>query len=204
MAFIPAPNTAQIDMVFMYNGQRCENVYHVQQETPYDQTSLAVLAALFKNWWDTDMRPLCPNTLGLVLIVARSLESESAPTIEYSSGLPIAGAITTVGQLPNNVTVAVKWTTALRGRSYRGRTFHLGLRDDMVTGNTVDPTALTALQGGYQGLIDDLDGLPGDLVVVSRYHNNAPRVTAVVTPVQGFSIDSTVDSQRRRLPGRGS
>lgn len=204
MPFVPVPNVAQVDMVFMYNGQRCENVYHVQQESPYDQTSLAVLATLFRDWWDDEFKAGAPNTLALVLIVARALDTDSSPSIEFSAGLPIQGQVTAAGQLPNNVTQAIKWTTALRGRSYRGRTYHIGLTEDMVIGNTVQEPHLAYQANRYNALLTALDGLPGNLVVVSKIHNGVERTTGIATPVQAVSVDSTVDSQRRRLPGRGA
>lgn len=204
MEFIPVPNCAEIVLRFMYNGQQCANVYHVRQESPYDQTSLAVVAALFADWWNTNFKPNAPNTLALVMIVARSLEAKNAPAIEYTSGMPMQGGDVTHPQLPNNCTVAVKWSTALRGRSFRGRTYHLGLNEDIVTGNTLSASAHSAFIDWYNALLIALDGLPSNLVVVSRFEDNAPRTVGIATDIQAVSIDTTVDSQRRRLPGRGS
>jgi len=48
------------------------------------------------------------------------------------------------------------------------------------------------------------DGLGADWVVVSRFHDNAPRTAGVVSFINAATVvDATVDSQRRRLPGRG-
>jgi hypothetical protein len=50
------------------------------------------------------------------------------------------------------------------------------------------------------------DDLPDAVhVVVSRYHLGAPRVTGIATPVITYlATDNNVDSQRRRLTGRGT
>lgn len=203
MAFVPFPNCASVEMIFTLDGQRIENRYHVEQDSPFDEVSLAVLAALFDNWWTTELRAEQPTSLSLVLIVAKALDTPSSPGVEYSSGLPKAGLFTTTPALPNNVTLAVKWSTGLRGRSFRGRTYHIGLTEDAVAGNTISAGHLSFLIGAYEALIDDLAGLPADLVVASRISNGVERTTGVTTQVSGVSIDATVDSQRRRLPGRG-
>jgi hypothetical protein len=39
--------------------------------------------------------------------------------------------------------------------------------------------------------------------VLSTVHAGAPRVPPILTPITGVAIDSTLDSQRRRLPHRG-
>ena len=44
---------------------------------------------------------------------------------------------------------------------------------------------------------------PWSMVVVSRYENNAPRAEGIATLVDRLSSDGVIDSQRRRLPGRG-
>lgn len=204
MPFVPAPNCASVELIYTSNGQRCENVFNVSQASPFDQVSLAVLAALFKDWFNTELKMDLPGTVTLDLIVAKALDSESAPAIEFSTGLPIAGNMGAWNQLPNNVTVAVRWSTELRGRSYRGRTYHIALSEEQVSGNTVDQVFATAILGRYEQLLDDLDGLNADLVVLSRFHNGAERTTAVATPINRVSLDRTIDSQRRRLPGRGS
>jgi hypothetical protein len=42
------------------------------------------------------------------------------------------------------------------------------------------------------------------MVVVSYYNNGAWRLTATITPIISFAFaDLAIDSQRRRLPGRG-
>jgi hypothetical protein len=191
-------------MVFTANGQRCENVYHVQQDSPFDETSLAILCALFVDWWDDNFKANTPTEVSLTMVIAKALDTDSSPGIEYTTGLPLQGSTAGGIAMPNNVTVAVKWQTGLRGRSYRGRTFHIGLKENDITGNQVVGGVLTALTSGYTALITALTGLPSELVVLSRYHNNAPRVTAVATEVSGCSIDANVDSQRRRLTGRGT
>lgn len=122
--------------------------------------------------------------------------------MEDATGLPLAGTGGSV-QLPNNVTLCIKWTTENRGRSFRGRTYHVGLTESQVTDNEVVAVAMGQFTTAYGALLTDLATAGWPLVIASRYANNQPRITGVATLVTGFSIDPFIDSQRRRLPGRG-
>lgn len=203
MAFIPVPNTASVEMIFTEDGQRIENRYHVRQASTYDVVSLAILGAFFVDWWTDNLKSGCTNSVQLVMVVLRALDSETSPSIEYTTGLPLSGSAISSAALPNHVTVAVRWGTGLRGRSYRGRTYHIGLTEADVAGNTLDATTTSQLITAYAALRDGISSLDAELVVVSRQHNNVPLTTGVATEIVSVSIDRTVDSQRRRLPGRG-
>jgi hypothetical protein len=204
MPFVPIPNVAQVGLVFDYDGQRCMNVFHVEAAVPYTLSTLAPLAAVFLDWWDNNLKEFMPQTLSLVMVYAKAMDSQSAPALEITSGLPIAGTVTTQEQLPNNCTFAVKWATGLRGRSYRGRTFHIGLHNAMVEGNVLGSTWAGDFQDIYELLIDAVDTLSASLVVVSKWENHNARNTGLTTVITSVYVDPTIDSQRRRLPGRGA
>jgi len=73
-----------------------------------------------------------------------------------------------------------------------------------VIGNTVDGAVVLDLQAAY----NDLRSLPFDNpwehCVISRFNAGAPRTTGVATKVTScVVVDPYVDSQRRRLTGRG-
>jgi len=205
MAFIPVENTAQVRMQFLYDGQHVENVYHVKSTGAWDVAGLQDLGDAFIDWWDTNLKAFMPTTGSLQQVVLRDLTTESGLAVERTTGLPLVGTNGSP-QLPNNVTVAVKWSTGLAGRSFRGRTYHIGMPENSTVGNTVSAGPLDDLLAAYDALI----GIPPavdaayTLVVVSLFHNNAPRVAGVATDILDSSIDPTIDSQRRRLPGRGT
>lgn len=202
MQFIPVPNCASVVMAFTYHDQQCMNKYHLESESPFDQASLALAGNLFSGWWSTNFRGYVGASLILNRILLRALDTDHSPAVEYTQGLPLAGQ----GGSPNgpgNVTVAVKWASGLAGRSYRGRTFHLGLPVTQYSGNSLVAGVETTLAGKYNQLITDLDATPWHLVVVSYYTNGAPRTQGVVTEISEASVDVHLDSQRRRLAGRG-
>jgi hypothetical protein len=150
------------------------------------------------------LKAFMPNTGGLVLVSVRDLTTESGLAIERTTGLPLIGTNASP-QLPNNVTVAVKWSTGFAGRSFRGRTYHIGMPENSTVSNQVSAGPLADLNTAYAALI----GVPPatdasmTLVVVSKFHANAPRLAGVTTPILARSINPTIDSQRRRLPERG-
>lgn len=206
MAFVPAPNCARVEMVYTQAGQTMENVYHVKLAAgPFSDSNLIDAAAAFKTWWDTRLKSNVRTEVTLVKILATALDSQTAVGIEYTTGLPIAGTNSSGAPLPNNVTVAIKWLTAARGRSLRGRTYHIGLSSTSVTASEITTAERSVLLTAYGNLFTDLVGLTPALTlsVVSYYSNNALRNSALITPIIDVGVDITLDSQRRRLPGRG-
>lgn len=205
LAFIPVENVAQFRMQFTYDGENCENVYHVLNPSGWDADQLDIMAGGFVSWWDTTLSAFAPGTLVLQRVIGRDLTTESSAAIEYTTGLPMSGENASP-QLPNNVTLAVKWTTGLAGRSFRGRTYHLGMPENSTVGNTVSGGPMADLLAAYFALTGVPSATIGGclLVVVSLVHAGVPRTEGVATEIIGRSIDPTIDSQRRRLPGRGS
>ncbi len=202
MAFVPAVNCCRVEMVFSCEGQIVENVYHVAVGATPTPTIMTNIAAAFKTWWHTHLVAMEPTAVSLNLIRVTDLDDEFAPGIEYVSGLPETGSNVTL-PAPMNVTVAIKWVTGNRGRSFRGRTYHVQLRVDQYTSSTLNGTNAADLKTNYDFLRTDIATAGWQLSVLSTRHNKANRVTGLVTFITGVSVDPTLDSQRRRLPGRG-
>ena len=126
------------------------------------------LAVAMRAWWNINIKPNVPATIFLSKIIVKDMTEQFAPGIEYTAGMPLPGALDTP-RLPMNVTVAVKWTTGMRGRSFRGRTYHVGLFDGCVQNDTVKPDTLGALVTGYTALLEvNSATLAGQWLVVSR------------------------------------
>lgn len=107
--------------------------------------------------------------------------------------------------MPLNVARVVSLRTAKRGRSYRGRVYLSGTPDTVIeTMNTIDATHAANLVSGFNALATLLDGHGFDVVVASKQHNGVETNPAEVNEVIAFAVDVLVDSQRRRLTGRGT
>lgn len=205
MAFVPFNNVIKIEPVFTYGGVIVENVhYYLVDETPDLDTGIS-LADDYIASWTNGIRGSIPGTCTLDKIRVTIMENQNDPGLEhFGTTLPLAG--TGVGdQLPNNCTVAVKWQTMYRGRSYRGRTYHVGIREVDVNANTLIGAFATTLLSFYQSIMTLTGDVgPCNMVVASRVQNGVLRSQGVATQVVNVSIDPTIDSQRRRLPGRGT
>lgn len=200
----PSENVAEATLTFIYDSQYCINKHHFENTAGWDEGSLNNLGTAIREWWDTEIKASAPTTLQLVEIEVVDLTLGSGLGITVATGLPITGTNAAL-QLPNNVTVAVKKGTGLVGRSFRGRTYHIGLTEANVDGNRINASTVTLLTNAYDALREPLGVvIPVDMVVLSEWSGGVQRAAGVATPVTAIAVDPVIDSQRRRLPGRGS
>lgn len=199
-AFIPVPNVAQVDMIYTQDNQPVENVYHYQFAAPPTALDLNNLIDSLKTWETDHGAGLRSDDVALVRIKARDLTTVDGIGVDRQIVPAIVGT-NVAGAMPNNVTLAMTWRTGLAGRSFRGRTYHIGLVKGTLTApNQVSNAGQASLIAAYTLLLDvDPAGSP-PLVVVSRRHANADRLVGIATPVTACTTDGFVDSQRRRLP----
>lgn len=204
MPFQPVPNTALIEWVYMVAGQIVENTYHMRSDVPFTAPELVTAAPDLYNWWGAELAPTISFDVTLLRVELKALDSDTAPFYVYTPGaLAVGGA--GVAAAANNVAFCIKHTTALSGRSGRGRWYLVGIPSTLVVNSAIS-LAQAAL---YTSAFPELDAVIATLghlpVVVSRRTNNALRPTGITNEVTGHSFtDAVVDSQRRRLPGRGS
>lgn len=202
--FIEVPGVIQLQAVYRVVGQTCENVFHCKHTGSIGATELFALTAVVRNWWHTVEKAAHEADVSLVKVMATDLTTQTSLGVEEPATSPSTGTAVGSVTMPNNVTVAVKWLTGLRGRSFRGRTYHVGIRAIQTSGQEITTSMQTLLASNYTTLWTSLNATGDVMGVVSRFHDKAPRVTGVFTPITGLSIDLTLDSQRRRLPGRGN
>lgn len=198
--FVPCPNTAQVEMRYFLNDEKVENVYHFVGASPWTSTLLAALGVAMEAWENTYMKTERGATC--IFYQAYSIDLAVQDGEWDVSGTPIPGTHTGT-MLPNNCALAFKWITSLRGRSFRGRTFHFGITEDQMSANPNSMSAgeVTALENRYRELITLTWPNSGQLVVRSIRHNNAYRSVGVMTPIKDVTVtDPTIDNQRRRLP----
>jgi hypothetical protein len=196
---------AEVELRYLWDGQRCENTLYFHNDDGWDLGALASLAGAVKDWAIGEILPLQSSTVSLVSVKAASLESETALAVETSSGLPVAGSNNNPS-LPNNVSLAIKFSTPFRGRSSRGRNYILGITEESVTANQVTSGFTAAYIAAYGELADAVaTAVSGtSWIVYSRFTDGAERVTGLAQPITDVSFtDNVIDSMRRRLPGRG-
>lgn len=204
MPFQPVPDTASFAIHYDQSGQDVVNVLHVKDTLGWDADKLETVCELIEAWADANLLPLLSNEFGLVRISARDLTTETSYVFEHAVSPPIGGGIAGPA-MPNNVAVTVSLRSGLAGRSNRGRNYVAGIAKSSVTQNTIDATLANGLTAAYTQLIEDVETPDRYLVIVSRVQNGVVLPVGTTVPVESaILVDRVVDSQRRRLPGRGS
>lgn len=201
-AFIPAPNTARVRMVYSLFGQTVMNVFYWQGDAPLIAADLSGLCDEVNTAWAARFKPVQAADVELLYIEATALDTDSSPSVT----LPVAVAGTAAGvSFPGGVTFAVKFSGGVSGRSGRGRMFWIQLHTAQISGDQVVSADATAIVGLIASFFDDVETATGLTHVVTSYcHDGAWRATASNTPVITYiATDNNVDSQRRRLAGRG-
>lgn len=204
MPFIPVTNVAEADMNFTLDGEQMQmtfyGLYNAQPTIPELGTFGEILAA----WFISDLDGAVHSGCILQNVTVTDLTEPSGHQYIASTDLPHAG-VAGGAHLPNNVAIVVSKRTNRTGRSYRGRNYISGLTGaNLADDNHITSALQTLLTLAYFNLKDLLETEGIDMVVVSRYSGGLPRDLGVSELVTNFTVDTTLDSQRRRLPGRGA
>lgn len=210
MPFVPVPNTLAIQVVYELDLQVVENTLYYEKSTGWDATSISEFLNTIRMTIETELLPVLSSTLKLVRVIGTLLDAVDAISLTLSVSPSVAGGDST-DAMASNESFTISFLTASRGRSFRGRNYIAGLTQGIkFDANHVTSTFRTALLAAYTELraIGADDG--AQMVVVSRFSGvdadgkPIPRVTGVTTQITGFATyDTVIDSQRRRLPGRG-
>lgn len=205
MPFIPANDVLQVELFMSWDSQLIETVLHFKPVVAgFNLTQIGDLGDALVTWWNANLKASAPTTLSLTGVKLTDLTDATASVVDISSGLPIVGTSVSPS-MPNNVACVFTKRTAKRGRAYRGRIYHPGLTEAAVVGNTVAAGSVSGFITIYNLLRSfTANTKVWNLVVVSRQFEGQPRLTAEVEKVTGFTSDGIIDSQRRRLPGRGN
>jgi len=193
--FVPIPNAAKITVKGDYFGQLVENVWTCLTSGAPTLGDLESIASVVIANYPAIVEPLS-TSLTISEVTVRYLGDEAGPEVTNVPVTPIAGTNASPG-LPGNVALCVSLRTALAGRRFRGRKYFSGWTEADVVGNQVDAGAVADIVAACNAFIADMiaEGYPLTIVSYTGLTN-----TNVVT---ALCIDPYVDSQRRRLPGRG-
>lgn len=203
MAFIPTPNTARVSLTFTQDGQQLVNVFYFTKDDGYtSEVELEALAQSVVDNWRIHVLPMQVADVTGVIVKAVDTSQPDGFGTEFIDPMTGTNAGTA---MPVNDTFCIKWVTGRVGRSYRGRTYHIGLMSQAVADSKVLVGSATDFVEAYNGWFEAMLADGNQLVIASFTHNGAPRTSAVITFVTGATYaDLNLDSQRRRLPGRGT
>lgn len=203
MAFIPVPNAIKVSLEFIVGGQLVVLTLGFSKASAITLGDLNSAAAGAGGWAQTTLMPLLSNQISYTGVTAYDLSAVDAPKVHVTPASPVAGG--SVGPAEaNNVAYVVSMRTNSRGRGARGRNYVPGVPAAVVNSPTTVTTAFsTALGSAYATLMDNFLSISMPLSVISRYLNKVPRTAGIARPVTSLVTDPNVDSQRRRLAGRG-
>jgi hypothetical protein len=156
--------------------------------------------------WKTYMLPQLTSDYQLRETYAVDLTDNTAPTGTATTSPFPEGAVAEQAA-PGGTCLAFSFRTDGRGRSSRGRNYISGFSEQVISGNNVNSVAqgvlLQALQDYFNTMAASALGL--EHVIISRIESGIPRLNALVQTVTAITlVDGRLDSQRRRLTGRGS
>ncbi len=199
MGFIRLPFGIRVSMEFTIGGKVVVNVYHVAMPDVVVTIDLQAVAETFANWWLVTQSGGFGDGVVLNSVSALNLDTENGEKLTYQVVPPKPGTIISP-VLPNNVALVASFATAQTGRSFQGRAYMVGLTEGLVTGNDIDIGIAATYVGNFITLMTSLLAVGATLVVASFVSLGVPRLEGVATPVDSVSVNTRVDTQRRRLP----
>lgn len=189
-------------MEFVKDGQLVVNVYHVSTSNPITTVNLTALAQVFIDWWNTDGKTQSSAAMALDNVVVTDVSQQNGLQVQVDVSPAVPGTL--VGaDTPSNVAAVVSWRTGQSGRSYRGRTYWGGLIASEVSTNFISAPRIAGMLVAFASLRTAILATGNVLVVASYRANGAPRVVGTPTPINSITMDTRVDTQRRRLPFEG-
>lgn len=204
MAFQPVTNTVQVELLWTYQGQECENTLYFQRNSEWDEATMTAFGGAVLASAIATLLPGGPNSAVLRGVRVTDLTTDFAPSVEVPLTPPQGGS-SSVQAAPNNVTLAITFRTSARGRTARGRNYIVGIQEDEVGNNIVSPSAINRWLAFYDELVSAPFQAVATWVVVSRWSNKVKRTLGLPRPIVSYGpTDDVVDSMRKRLPGRGT
>jgi 3D (Asp-Asp-Asp) domain-containing protein len=211
MPFVPVANGALVEVRMSSMGQQVENTLWFETDATPTEATLTDLADAVGLWWRTNIKPITSSRVSVTEYVATSMDTATSPQVSVPGTVLDVGA-STPNVMPLGSTLTVSFRTGLRGRSFRGRNYVIGMTEDQVDGNSVVAGVAELWRAAYEELIAAATDVGWTWIVASRFSGTdpvtgdpTPRAAAVTTPITAVVVvDDFVDSQRRRLSGRGN
>jgi hypothetical protein len=217
MPFIPALNTAKVVVVQDLHNEVVTNTFHVRKATAWSTPELTTLANTFITWWNDDLANNLSQNMILTRVAARDMTVEDGLAVEVQAPLLSGGQLLSPA-MPGNVALAVKHISGFAGRNRRGRSFVAGMPENGQEGNEITVALTDSIVSAFEVLRGAMVAADQELVVASFYDGTVlelqsngetikvpvARATALLSPILSFSADTFIDSQRRRLAGRGN
>jgi hypothetical protein len=205
MAFQPVPDTARFAIVHQSStGDDVINVLYFRRQGAWGLQELSAAAQTLATVWTNDVMPHLSFGTYLHRVQARGERVVDDVSFEFALSSPVAGG-RTGDPLPYQCSFCVTHLTGLVGRYNRGRTYFGYLSEIDVGSGLISVARANGLRDGLGSVRNIMSNSGWTHVVVSRVRNRVRLPTAVTVDVIGYKYtDLLVDTQRRRVLGRGS
>lgn len=198
------PGVAKIVVKQYLAGVNMFNIFHADggAGTGWTATELAALATAVRNAWQTNFCIYQTNQSGLTEVTAIDLASDLGPQATVTS--TTAGSLTTAA-LSSNAAACLSWKIARRYRGGHPRTYvGGGVVAQLSNPNTWTPLVVSSWITSGLALRTAINGVTTSagnarMSTVHYYRNKALLAVPLVSEITGLTVDSRVDSQRRRL-----
>lgn len=187
----------RVSIVMQRDTRQIVNTFHVYKSAGWTPPDLTTLGAAVQTWWDTFYKPMIPIQYALSNIHMQVYDPLGTPYVADRNVSPaIAGTRPGTAEA-GNVSLSLSLRAGLAGRAYRGRMYLAGLsQNDVAISDLVASTVSALAANAITALIGP--ALPAGMQAVI-FHRNDNLFSTIIAGV----IENIVDSQRRRLPGRG-
>jgi len=204
--FQAVPNVVSVKMIHQVAGQNCLNTFHFLKATPATLADCQQIATAVRDtYWKAKMQQIVTADVFMESIMATALDSQAAPQFQLFMVPGEQNGVLGGMAVPTGSTLVGSYDTAERSRNGRGRTYVSGMPAQQLADPTeVINTYLTSFIEALSALLTVATAVSGTLVVVSRVLAGIQRPTGVPIPVTAITADRYLDSQRRRLFGRGT
>lgn len=201
--FIPVPHTAKAVMRYSLFGQTVENVFHFLGPDDFNVATCQLLAETMQLEWNNIVKSTLSPQLELLDITVTGIHTRFGP--QFIAPVGVTGTNIGAAFADPGATLAIKFGTAQIGRSYRGRMYWPCLQAPEVTAGVVNSAYASGLAVAMQAFFGQVGASAGVEHVIVSYQNDCIwRTVGLPVLVTSYTVtDYNVDSQRRRLIGRG-
>jgi len=190
------PNAVKVTVKGELFGQLNMNVWHVRTAGLPNFIELGIINGIFQVGYAELMAPLsAAYTINEITSVY--IGDADSPENTLVINPPQAGGQAAAPSSPSNVCLCVSLRSGFGGRSNRGRKYFSGIPEGQVADNIIAEVVCTGVIDGVISLIAALQDNATPMAIAS-YTN-----LTLVDVVTALCVDFFVDSQRRRLTGRG-
>jgi hypothetical protein len=173
--------------------------------SPATLTDLENLGDALSTWWQAELTPITSLDFSLESVYLLAQDSNTSPFTTRTTGLPSVGSVGSAIVSPQTAPV-IKFITASRGRSGRGRNYIPGCPlASLSTPGVISGGARTAYLNAYIQLAGAVGAVGYTHIVVSHFHNDVALTVGNPQAVIGYDIvDNALGTQRKRRIGVGS